>query len=136
VLLHGIGAILQNFYGNFYLRGTDLLALPCIDCDKAYAVEMKNDESVMTTNSLSIQSALLYTTSSGERRIRVHNVCVPVSSALHELYQATNVNAMTNLLAKQAVDMALAQTLAKARDALRLKCVSIMRTYRSTIAVW
>ena len=45
--------------------------------------------------------AARYTTSTGERRIRVHNLCVPVTSQLHELYQSSNVNCITNLMAKQ-----------------------------------
>ena len=54
-----LGVLLKNFYGNFYLRGQDLLAVPTIDCDKAFAVEMKHDEQPLTANSISIQSALL-----------------------------------------------------------------------------
>lgn len=49
----------QSFYGNFYLRGTDLLAVPSIDCDKAFAIELKNDETTIASSFVSVQSALL-----------------------------------------------------------------------------
>lgn len=41
----------------------------------------------MTSNVTYIQCALLYTSSSGERRIRVHTMVVPVVSELADMYR-------------------------------------------------
>ena len=41
-----------------------------MDPDKAFAVQIQHDESVVSTTKAYVQCALLYTSSFGERRIR------------------------------------------------------------------
>ena len=41
-----------------------------VDPDKAFAVQIQHDESVVSTTKAYVQCALLYTSSLGERRIR------------------------------------------------------------------
>ena len=41
-----------------------------VDPDKAFAVQIAHEENVLASNVSYIQCALLYTSSSGERRIR------------------------------------------------------------------
>ena len=116
------GLRINAFYGHFFIRSTDLLALPACDADKArqgdggggdrsslarcardnpqrpplchsitltpppslpaqaFAVEIVHEETVVTGAVAYVQSALLYTNSQGERRIRVHTLAVPVVS--------------------------------------------------------
>ena len=52
------------------------------------------------TTHLYLQSALLYTTSEGERRIRVHNICVPLTNMKHVPFEYLDLNATTFLLAR------------------------------------
>ena len=47
---------------------------------QAFAVEIVHEETVVTGTVAYVQSALLYTNSQGERRIRVHTLAVPVVS--------------------------------------------------------
>ena len=71
--------------GHHALRGADLMILPVIDCDKTYALELKNEENVMQAPYFTIQCALLYSTSFGERRIRVHTTQVRLTSGHKQL---------------------------------------------------
>lgn len=64
------GLRISSFNGSFFIRSSDLLALPTVDPDKAFAVQIAHEEQVLDGNSAYIQSALLYTASCGERRIR------------------------------------------------------------------
>jgi len=73
------GMRLSNFYGNFFLRGPDLLALPTSNADSTFAVELTHSDALLSSSTISVQAGLLYTNSGGERRIRVHTVCIPVS---------------------------------------------------------
>lgn len=41
-----------------------------VDPDKAFAVQIQHDESVVTTQKAYVQCAVLYTSGAGERRIR------------------------------------------------------------------
>ena len=128
------GVRISEFHGNFFMRGSDLLALPGIDSDKAFAIEMRNDDSLLVNPTISIQAALLYTTSSGERRIRVHTTCIPVTQNIGEMFERVNVNAITNLLAKQAIISVFKEGFDKARELIRNKCVSLLRTHRTALA--
>ena len=38
------GLRVSNFYGHFFIRSTDLLALPNVDADKAFAVQFQHEE--------------------------------------------------------------------------------------------
>lgn len=42
------------------LRSTDLLALPAVDCDKAFAMQISYEETLLTTQTVYFQVALLY----------------------------------------------------------------------------
>lgn len=42
------------------LRSTDLIALPAVDCDKAYAMQLSLEETLLTTQTVYFQVALLY----------------------------------------------------------------------------
>lgn len=42
------------------LRSTDLLALPAVDCDKAFAMQLTLEDTLMTTQTVYFQVALLY----------------------------------------------------------------------------
>lgn len=42
------------------LRSTDLLALPAVDCDKAFAMQLSLEETLLTTSTVYFQVALLY----------------------------------------------------------------------------
>jgi len=121
------GMKLSNFQGNFYLRGSDLLALPGANSSNSFTCELKNEEVPLASRAVSIQSALLYTTSSGERRIRVHNAIVPVVSDLPALYNAANPTTVLSLLSKKAIIVVTSQSFAKARDSLQSSVIQLCR---------
>jgi protein transport protein SEC24 len=52
---------------------------------------------------LYIQSALLHTSSNGERRIRVHNMAVPLTNMKHLPFEFMDVNATTLYFARMAL---------------------------------
>ena len=125
------GLRISAFHGHFFIRGTDLLALPNIDEDKVFAIEIAHEENALTASTCCLQAALLYTTSSGERRIRVHTVQLPVEARLNELYEAADVDACVNLLGRQAVDEAMAKGLQAGLEKLQNNCTEMLRAYRS-----
>jgi protein transport protein SEC24 len=42
------------------LRSSDLMALPAVDCDKAFAMQLTLEDTLLTTNTVYLQVALLY----------------------------------------------------------------------------
>jgi protein transport protein SEC24 len=50
-----------------------------------------------------MQSALLYTTSSGERRIRVMNMAIPLTVQMIDLFNYADQEALINLIGKMGM---------------------------------
>ncbi|XP_042305939.1 protein transport protein Sec24A isoform X1 [Sceloporus undulatus] len=127
------GLSIHTFHGNFFVRSTDLLSLPNVNPDAGYAVQMSVEESLTDMQVVCFQSALLYTSSKGERRIRVHTMCLPVVSQLSDVYLGADVQAITGLLANMAVDRSVSASLSDARDALVNAVIDSLSAYRSSV---
>ena len=126
----GKGLRVSSFHGHFVMRSSDLMSLPIIDTDKAFAVQIGHDEQVLNGSVSYMQSALLYTSSSGERRIRVHTLAIPVVNDLSELYKAADGAASAALLARLGVEKAGSSRLADACQAVQHKTIGALREYR------
>uniref|UniRef100_A0A8U7MK23 SEC24 homolog B, COPII coat complex component n=1 Tax=Corvus moneduloides TaxID=1196302 RepID=A0A8U7MK23_CORMO len=126
------GLSIHTFHGNFFVRSTDLLSLANVNPDAGFAVQMSIEESLTDTSLVCFQTALLYTSSKGERRIRVHTLCLPVVSSLSDVYAGADVQAVVCLLANMAVDRSISSSLADARDALVNAVVDSLAAYMST----
>jgi protein transport protein SEC24 len=49
------GIRFSNFYGNYFIRGTDLLALPNCTADSSFSLDMAYDEAVLSAQAVTIQ---------------------------------------------------------------------------------
>ncbi|ONK81317.1 uncharacterized protein A4U43_C01F27750 [Asparagus officinalis] len=131
----GKGVRFTTYHGHFMLRSTDLLALPAIDCDKAFAMQLSLEDTLMTTQTVYFQVALLYTSSSGERRIRVHTAAAPVVTELSEMYRQADTGAIISLLSRLAIENSLAHKLEDSRLLIQLKIVKGLKEYRNLYVV-
>lgn len=121
-----------GFHGNFFVRSTDLLALPAVPLDQSYAIECEIEETI-NVPFVVFQSVVLHSTSYGERRIRVVNLALPTTSSMSEIYASADQTAIVTLLANKAVERSIHARLEDARDALMNKLVDIFTTYKSTM---
>ncbi|XP_019727124.1 protein transport protein Sec24A [Hippocampus comes] len=126
------GLSIHTFHGNFFVRSTDLLSLPNVNPDAGYAVQMSIEENLDDMQVVSFQAALLYTSSKGERRIRVHTLCLPVVHSLSDIFAGADVQAMAGLLACMAVDRSVTASLSDARDAMTNAAIDSLSSYRQS----
>ncbi|XP_073680604.1 protein transport protein Sec24A isoform X2 [Garra rufa] len=127
------GLSIHTFHGNFFVRSTDLLSLANVNPDAGFAVQMSIDENLLDLQVVSFQAALLYTSSKGERRIRVHTLCLPVVNSLSDIFAGADVQAITALLASMAVDRSVTASLSDARDALINAAIDSLASYRTSV---
>nr|XP_046265894.1 protein transport protein Sec24A isoform X2 [Scatophagus argus] len=127
------GLSIHTFHGNFFVRSTDLLSLPNVNPDAGFAVQMSIEENLDDMQVVSFQAALLYTSSKGERRIRVHTLCLPVVNSLSDVFAGADVQAITGLLACMAVDRSVTASLSDARDALTNAAIDSLTSYRQSV---
>ncbi|KAK0398031.1 hypothetical protein QR680_002395 [Steinernema hermaphroditum] len=128
------GVSLHSFYGNFFIRSTDLLALANVNPEAAIGVQVQLDDSLEGTNCVCFQAALLYTSSRGDRRIRVHTLCLPVISEFSHLFSAFDVKSTVSLLAKMASDRVMSgNVLSDSREALINAAVDALGCYNRSV---
>lgn len=69
---------------------------------KAIGIEVKHDDKLAEDEGVYVQVALLYTSCSGVRRLRIINLSLKTSSQMVELYRACDLDAIINYFSKQS----------------------------------
>ncbi|XP_018339375.1 PREDICTED: protein transport protein Sec24A isoform X2 [Trachymyrmex septentrionalis] len=124
------GLSIHAFHGSFFVRSTDLLCLPNINPDAGFGMQISIDENLSDVQSVCFQASLLYTSSKGERRIRVHTLCLPVVASLSDVLHSADQQCIVGLLSKMAVDRSLQSSLSDAREALINVAIDILSAYK------
>jgi protein transport protein SEC24 len=125
----------SEYYGNFFRRHPNEMELPTVDADKCFGMTFKHEGKLPEKADVCIQCALLYTTAQGERRIRVHTLCVPVTTQLAMIYRSADLDAIVTLSLKQAGRQIFnTSTPAKVRTALVDACIDSLAVYRKFCA--
>ena len=126
------GLRMASFHGNFFVRSTDLLAMPAVPQDQGYVIEVQIEET-LTSPFVVFQTAVLHTTCYGERRIRVVTSAVPTTTSLSEVFASADQVALATYFANKAVEKSLTHKLEDSRDALYGKMVEILTAYKSSM---
>ncbi|KAJ3516013.1 hypothetical protein NLJ89_g1396 [Agrocybe chaxingu] len=126
------GLRMASFHGNFFVRSTDLLAMPAVPQDQSYAIEVQIEEAI-TTPFVVFQTAVLHTTCYGERRIRVITLAVPTTTNLSEVYASADQIAIVTYFANKAVERSLTHKLEDSRDYIFAKLVEILVAYKTSM---
>ena len=101
-------------YGNKLVKQktADLILCPVIDKDRilVYELERENDSDkpekrrlMADQKHMYVQSALLYSTSEGERRIRVHNAAIPLTNIPNLPFDYLDTSALALFWARVAI---------------------------------
>jgi protein transport protein SEC24 len=125
------GIAVTAFYGNYFIRGTDLLALPNCTCDSTFALDLSFEDPVLAASVITVQSALLYTSVSGERRIRVSTMVLPVTASLQDMVASVDIDCVVNLLAKQSTETALKLGFENARTRAHTAAIDMIRASKT-----
>lgn len=129
------GLSIHTFHGNFFVRSTDLLSLPNINPDAGFGMQVSIEENLTDVQTVCFQAALLYTSSKGERRIRVHTMCLPVTNNLSDLINSADQQCIVGLLSKMAVDRSMQSSLSDAREAFLNVAIDILTSYKITLNI-
>ncbi|KAG6462544.1 hypothetical protein O3G_MSEX013325 [Manduca sexta] len=124
------GIAIHTFHGNFFVRSTDLLSLPNVSPDAGFGMQLTIEESLSDLQQVCFQAALLYTSSKGERRIRVHTLALPLATNLTEVLHAADQQCIIGLVSKMAVDRCVSASLSEAREALSNVAVDALSAHR------
>lgn len=120
------------FHGNFFVRSSDLLALPAVTRDQSYVIECEIEET-LNQPFVVLQSVVLHSTAFGERRIRVVTLALPTTTSLAEVYASADQAAIATVFANKAVEKSVHSRLEDARGMLRSRLTEICSSYRATM---
>lgn len=121
-----------RFHGNFFVRSTDLLALPTVSLDQNYVIECEIDEPLVA-KFVMFQSVVLMSTPQGERRIRVTNMAIPTTASLSEVYASADQVALATVLANKAVEKSIHGSLQDARDLVFNRLVELLSSFKQSM---
>ena len=63
-------------------------------------MQVSIEDDLRDSREVTFQAALLYTSSKGERRIRVHTLCVPTSASVPDIINSADQQAVIGMLTK------------------------------------
>lgn len=97
------GLRITQHYGNFLETATSDLAFGTVDADKAISVLLEHTATLSETGFAFIQSALLYTTISGQRRVRVCNLGLQVASMAGSVFRYADMDTVVCHLVREGL---------------------------------
>ncbi|VDM56296.1 unnamed protein product [Angiostrongylus costaricensis] len=130
-----------TFQGSFYMENSTDLEMASIDEDKSFFAELKHDDKLSDQNAI-IQCAILFTSVSGQRRLRILNLCLPVSSDYNQLYRVADQGALVSYLLKngtfsyvsKSVQTNRERGLKEVKEQIFQRCAQILATYREKVS--
>jgi len=123
-----------DFFGAFYMANTTDMELASLNSDAALCCEVKHDDKLTDEDGVYIQAALLYTSVSGQRRLRVSNLSLNISDNMGELYRNCDLDTVVNFLAKQSITKLIETNPKAVREGLMQQCAQILACYRKNCA--
>lgn len=82
------------------MQNTTDIEVSAIDENKSLQVELKYDDKLDEKEFVYIQVAVLFTSCSGQRRLRIHNLSLYVSSDYNQIYRLIDEDATITHLFK------------------------------------
>ncbi|GAA5993798.1 hypothetical protein JCM5350_007675 [Sporobolomyces pararoseus] len=128
------GLRISDHFGNFFQRNITDLEFGTLDADKAIAARIKHESKLDEKADAYFQCAALYTSSTGQRRVRVHNIAVPVTSLVNNVFRYADMDTTIALIAKESITQTNNKSLRIVREILTESCVKTLLAYRKHCA--
>lgn len=126
----------SKHFGHFFMKNVDLMSVPVVDAETTFAAELQlgKRELAADVRQMVVQAALLYTTSTGERRIRVFTHALPVTNSVPHIVRSIQLPVVLALSAKSAGLRAGNVQLPEVRESLIEQCAAMMKGCASAAA--
>ncbi|KAK5226533.1 COPII coat Sec23p-Sfb3p heterodimer component [Exophiala xenobiotica] len=129
------GLQVASYYGSFlqHTFGADL-EMGTVDADKAIGVLFSYDGKLDSKLDAHFQAALLYTSATGQRRVRCINVVAGVNEGATETMRTVDQDAVVNIIAKEASAKVSEKSLKDIRAGITEKTIDILAGYRKNFS--
>nr|CCC89628.1 unnamed protein product [Trypanosoma congolense IL3000] len=123
------GLRVHKYHGHFLSQDSHDMDLPHMQGSSTFFVEFAHESKVDNSSYAYFQTALLYTTRKGSRRVRVHSVRMPVATSLATVYEA-DLEATLMAYIHQAISNAVNKGLKFAREEAHQQILRMLIAYR------
>lgn len=123
----GIKAV--DYLGNFNMYGNDI-EFAGLTRESSISVELKHEDKLSENSKVFIQAALLYTSISGQRRIRLHNLSLSVCTQYSQMFASCELDTLINYISKVACRSVIVSTPKSIRENLITQVANILAAYR------
>ncbi|KAF9653645.1 sec24-like protein [Thelephora ganbajun] len=121
-------------YGNFYKRSQTDLEFGVLDPDKSITVLFGHTSTLDERQYACIQSAVLYTTTTGQRMVRTCNMALPVVTLAMNVFRYADEDAAIAYWFRKAISKISTRPLDHIRDDLTETCTATLLGYRRDCA--
>eukprot|EP00002_Diphylleia_rotans_P001694 TRINITY_DN10952_c0_g1_i3.p1 TRINITY_DN10952_c0_g1~~TRINITY_DN10952_c0_g1_i3.p1 ORF type:complete len:1060 (+),score=145.96 TRINITY_DN10952_c0_g1_i3:58-3237(+) len=120
---------LSGFNGSHFMKTPDLSLLGHSQPDRTYSAMIEPNAKTIQSHMFSLQVAMLYVTSDGVRKVRIHNLAIPIVKTLSEIYPAINGQALATLMIKNAAASLNKEDPSKVSEMLTRQVVDMLACY-------
>ncbi|KAJ7689383.1 Sec23/Sec24 trunk domain-containing protein [Mycena rosella] len=125
------GIRISEHCGNFLRRGPTDLEFGVLGADTAVSVTLQHAGGALDTRAfVYLQSAVLYTTAEGLRRVRTCNLALPIVELAWNVFRLSDLDATVYHIARHAISQMSSEKMANIREDLTENCASILLAYR------
>ena len=128
------GLHVSEYNGSFYQPTATDLDVAAIDSDKAVMVCLRHGEKLSDVHEACFQAAVLYTTPSGSRRIRIHTASFGVTAVLGSLFKQADLECIFNYFSRWAASMLMSSSIDHTKEVLTSQLTSMLLAYRKYCA--
>jgi protein transport protein SEC24 len=127
------GLSASKYLGNFYQQTKDSVELPAIDSDFSFAITFKHDFDLEKGSKAYFQVAVLYTSKSGIRFIRLHTLRLPTTDNIANLFKNSDMDALLSIITRFSVNQVIRirDSMDLVREYITETSISILTSYRT-----
>lgn len=128
------GLQVAAYYGNFYHDGWDEEPMiGALDSHSTIGILFKYDGKLDLKLDVHFQSALLYTSSEGSRRLRITNVIASVTEQFRPVVNFVDLSATVGIITRDSISRMGESSLKDIRDRMNNRLVDIFAGYRNNV---
>ncbi|ORY28021.1 putative ER to Golgi transport-related protein [Naematelia encephala] len=124
------GLRVSDHVGNFYQRSLTDLEFGTMDDGKTFVATLKHETRLDDRQPAFVQVAALYTSSSGERRVRCLNMSFTTTSMIGNIFRFADLDASVCVFHKDAISQMPSKSLKDIRKNLTDRCNKVLLMYR------